>query len=344
MATNKNAQLRYKILDECFSNFSVKYSYDDLLDRLNNVLCEYGHQVKLRQLQDDIKYMKSYYDIELVEDKKQDHYTKRNKKTFRYAKKGVSIYVKPITDLEKDQLKECLHTLNRIKGLPQLEWVQDMIIKIDSTFNLNDNSNNIIGFEQNIDLHNINLITDLYYKIVNNRPITIKYNISFKKIEQLTCHPYFLKQYNNRWFLIGKCEDHDREISIFPLDRITEFDEIDVNFIQTDIDFEEYFYEIVGVSLVDTKSEIIKLKVHESQLNYIKTKPIHPSQKYYIDNDGKTIVKLKIKINYELENHILQYGETVQVIEPIHLRDRLYERVSLLKKSYESIVNANKIE
>ena len=96
---------------------------------------------------------------------------------------------------EKDQLKECLHTLNRIKGLPQFEWVQDMIIKIDSTFNLNDNANNIIGFEQNIDLHNINLITDLYYKIVNKRPITIKYNISFKKIEQLTCHPYFLKQY-----------------------------------------------------------------------------------------------------------------------------------------------------
>ena len=32
MPTNKNAQLRYQILDRCFSDFSRKYEIQDLVD------------------------------------------------------------------------------------------------------------------------------------------------------------------------------------------------------------------------------------------------------------------------------------------------------------------------
>ena len=339
MATNKNAQLRYKILDESFSNFGVKYSYEDLLKRLNEVLDEYGYKVNLRQLQYDIQYMKSYYGIELIEGKKIDDFTKRNKKTFRYPNKEMSIYVKPITEVEKDQLKECLYTLNRIKGLPQLEWVQDMIMKIDSSFNFNENKDSVIGFDENIDLHNKNFISDLYYKIINTRPISILYNTGFENEDKLICHPYFLKQYNNRWFLLGKCIEHDIQISVLPLDRIIEFEEINIEFIKTDIDFIEYFDDLIGVSVQEKTSEIVKLRVSDKQLNYIKTKPIHNSQKYEFDSVGNKLVVLNLKINFELENHILQYGETVQVIEPTDLRDRLYERVCSLKNAYGSIIN-----
>ena len=339
MATNKNAQLRYKILDECFSNFSVNYSYDDLLTRLNEVLDEYGFKVNLRQVQYDIEHMKDHFGIELIEGKKTDNYTKRNKKTFRYPNKEMSIYKKPITEIEKDQLKECLFTLNRIKGLPQLEWVQDMIMKIDSSFNFNENKDSVIGFDENIDLHNKKFISDLYYKIINKRPISILYNTGFENKDKLICHPYFLKQYNNRWFLLGHCIEHKIKISVLPLDRIIEFDELTTDFIESEIDFIEYFDDMIGVSVVEDKSELVKLRVSEKQLNYIKTKPIHNSQKYEIDSAGNELVVLNLKINFELENHILQYGEAVQVVEPTDLRDRLFERVCELKNAYESIIN-----
>lgn len=59
MPTNKNAQLRYRILDRCFSDFHRTYSIEDLLDTVNESLMDlYGSQVSIRQIREDIKYMR----------------------------------------------------------------------------------------------------------------------------------------------------------------------------------------------------------------------------------------------------------------------------------------------
>ena len=59
MPTNKNAQLRYKILDRCFSNFKHKYTIDELVDEVNESLSDLtGQIISLRQIRDDIKYMR----------------------------------------------------------------------------------------------------------------------------------------------------------------------------------------------------------------------------------------------------------------------------------------------
>ena len=38
MSANKNAQLRYQILDRCFSNFRQRYTIDDLVEEVNEKL------------------------------------------------------------------------------------------------------------------------------------------------------------------------------------------------------------------------------------------------------------------------------------------------------------------
>jgi hypothetical protein len=59
MPTNKNAQLRYQVLDRCFSDFHRKYEIEDLLDKVNEALYDlYGTEVSIRQIRDDIKYMR----------------------------------------------------------------------------------------------------------------------------------------------------------------------------------------------------------------------------------------------------------------------------------------------
>ena len=59
MPTNKNAQLRYQILDRCFSDFSKKYEIQDLVDKVSDALYDlYGTEVSLRQIREDIKYMR----------------------------------------------------------------------------------------------------------------------------------------------------------------------------------------------------------------------------------------------------------------------------------------------
>lgn len=59
MPTNKNASLRYQVLDRCFSDFHRKYEISDLLDKVNDALMDlYGTEVSIRQIRDDIKYMR----------------------------------------------------------------------------------------------------------------------------------------------------------------------------------------------------------------------------------------------------------------------------------------------
>jgi hypothetical protein len=94
MATNRHAQIRYTILDRCFSNFNRLYNYDDLLEEVNSILYDLGTEgVKLRQLQYDIEHMKSDagWAVELDESLK-----KGSKKAFRYNDKNFSISNHPL--------------------------------------------------------------------------------------------------------------------------------------------------------------------------------------------------------------------------------------------------------
>ena len=59
MSTNKNAQLRYQILNRCFSNFRQRYTIDDLVEEVNEKLYDLnGTEVSLRQIREDIKFMR----------------------------------------------------------------------------------------------------------------------------------------------------------------------------------------------------------------------------------------------------------------------------------------------
>ena len=113
MATNKHAQIRYTILDKCFSNFNRNYTYDDLLEEVNSVLFELGTEgVQLRQLQYDIAFMKSDagYSVEFDEDLKDG-----KKRLFRYKNNGFSIADHPLNQNDSEQLETTLaiHTTTR---------------------------------------------------------------------------------------------------------------------------------------------------------------------------------------------------------------------------------------
>jgi predicted DNA-binding transcriptional regulator YafY len=148
-------------------------------------------------------------------------------------------------------------------------------------------------------------------------------------------HPYFLKQYNNRWFLFGKSGDA-KSITTTALDRIESIQLIsEVYLPNTEINFEEYFEDIVGVSVpLDSKLEKVVLKIDAESWPYIKTKPIHGSQKIKEQTSEYTIIELQLIPNYELEALILSHAEKVEVIGPEALRKKISERALLLKEKY----------
>ncbi|MFR9546816.1 MAG: WYL domain-containing protein, partial [Rikenellaceae bacterium] len=198
---------------------------------------------------------------------------------------------------------------------------------------------NIVFFEQNPYLRGLEHFSGLFSATISHQPLSIEYHPAFGQVRSYIIHPYALKQHASRWYIVGLSvvEDAENRLRIFAIDRVERFEALTIDFIPNHIlDLEDYFDDILGVTInVDAKPERIRLKVDSRSYNFISTKPLHHSQKLVSSGDRYVIVELKIAYNYELETALLEFADTVEIIEPQHLRDRIRERA-------ERIIATNK--
>lgn len=335
MATNKHATIRYHALDQCFSNPGRKYYIEDLIEACNNALYEYTGTldgIKRRQIFDDIKFMESEQGWSIPLDK-----VREGKRVYyRYSDKNFSIKKQAINESEANQLKETLSILNRFKGMPQFDWMEEMLVRLESTFNLKTTINPIIDFEQNPYLKGLNFFSELFNAIHYRKVLNVCYQ-SFKQENpiEICLHPYFLKQYNNRWFLFGLNETKN-SISNLALDRIIEVNEVNKQFIENEIiDFEEYFDDVVGVTVIENLKPIkVVLQISKELFPYIASKPIHGSQKIKERTSESVIIELTLQLNYEFISLVFSYGEEVTVIEPEELKTIIKTKAEKVFKNY----------
>lgn len=335
MPINKNALVRYKVLDKCLRNPGKRYFIEDLIEECSKALFEISDLssgVSRRQILYDIAFMESEQgwnaDIKRLKDGTRVY--------FRYEDTSFSINNQPFNELEENQIKKALDTLSRFTGLPQFEWVSEITTRIDSGFNLSKNNQNIIDFDQNKYLKGLDLITPLYNAIKYKRVISINYR-SFKidKEQTFILHPYYLKQYNNRWFLFGLNNETKRIVNL-ALDRMILIKELKKKYQDNnDIDFNEYFEDIVGVSVDSSlKPERILITVSNSLMPYIETKPLHGSQKIVEKREEFTLVSIEVIPNYELESLLLSFGAGLNILKPFNLRSRFAEIVNKMVSNY----------
>lgn len=336
MATNKHAIIRYQTLDKCFRNPGRKYFIEDLVDACSNAIYEFTGSdsgIKRRQILEDIKFMESMHGWTIPLARIRDGH----RVFFRYEDRSFSINNQPLNETEENQLKEALLTLSRFKGMPQFEWVDEISARLDSGLGLSHHSEKIIEFDQNNFLKGLEFITPIYNAILYKKAINIEYQ-SFKQetAQTIVFHSYFLKQYNNRWYVFGK-NDASQFIINLALDRIIAIEESKIKYVPNNtIDFNEYFEDIVGVTLSnEAKVEKVVIQVSNELLPYIKTKPIHGSQKLKEQDKTHALVTLDLIPNYELESLILSFGEGVQVLTPISLRDKIRNRIERNYRSYK---------
>lgn len=323
MATNKHAQIRYKVLDECFSNFGRKFYFDDLLEKCNEALAEfYGDElggVKTRTLRSDISYMRERageYDVDITTENDGTGYF------YRYSKKDFSVFSQGFNDEEKIQLRETILMLQRFKGMPTFEWMTELAVKLEDKLQLGKNQGNFVSYEENTGYVGLEWFKEIFDAIANSRVLDITYSrFNGARPYYWKIHPYFLKQYNNRWFLLG-LNDYSKKISILALDRIDDLKEIRMDFIpNTTINFEEYFKDIIGTTKENAPIENIRMQFSTNRFPYVETKPIHGSQK--IIDHGNRIIEINVIPNKELISHILTYGNDVEVLSPQFIRDEI---------------------
>ncbi len=336
MSVNKNATIRYHALDQCFSNFGRRYFIDDLINACNEALndfCGITNGVQRRQIYDDIKFMESEQGWNIPLERIKDN----KRVSYRYSNSNFSIKNQPISEIEAVRLNETLMILMRFKGMPQFEWIEEMMLRLKTSFNLKENNTSIIGFENNPYLKGLHLISDLFNSIFYKKTIEIIYK-SYKQASPQTfllC-PYFLKQYNNRWFLFGLNTEIDK-ISNLALDRIISFKTTQKNYIKNnEIDFNEYFEDVIGVTInEDAQLTKIVLEIKNSRWNYIETKPLHGSQKIKYKNSEFTTIELQLLINKELISLLFSFGADIKVIEPFELAEAMQEKAKLLLQNYK---------
>ena len=332
MPTNKHAIIRYQALDKCFSNRYKKFYIEDLIDACNQAIYDFTgieNGVKRRQVLSDITYMESEQGWSIPLERKRDG----KRVYYRYEDKDFSINSQPLTDSEVSQLREMILMLNRFKGMPQFEWMEELVSKLEDKLHLKGVSQSCIGFEHNPYLSGLSHLSALFNAIIHKQVLMITYQGYNKDPEKWIIHPYYLKQYNSRWFLFGWNEDLGK-IWNLPLDRIVSFDETRRDYRDTEIDFEnEYFEEVVGVTLPEEgKEEQVLLKFAPERLPYVLSKPLHPSQK--IKNEKEGLIEISVIPNKELQSLVLWFGSDVEVLSPSFFRKEIQEQI---KKLYKKI-------
>jgi len=333
MATNKHAHIRYTVLDKCFSNFNRNFDYDDLLKEVNEVLYEIGTEgIQLRQLQYDIAYMKSDegYSIELNEELKIG-----KKRIFRYQDKAFSIANHPLNVNDSEQLETTIAILSRYKHRAEFNWLEELIPRMQQTFNLvAKGDNGIISYQQNIDLKGIEHIGTLFNLILKRKKIQLCYEPYGKPQLKAKVNPYHVKQYNNRWFLFCYNEEYD-SISNYSLDRIVSIEELANSFEPSTINWMDYFDDVIGVTKPEGADvQKIKLRFSEKRINYVLTKPLHGTQKVDKTDDTGQTVTIEVIPNNELYQLLFSFGPDVVVISPPDFRKEMIERIGKMKNNY----------
>ena len=280
MPINKHAFIRYQTLDRCFSNPARHYCLEDLIEECRKVLHEHTGNlegVARRQIFYDIGFMESEAGWAIPLERCRDG----KKVYFRYSDSKFSINNQPLNAAEVDQIKSALFVMSRFKGLPQFEWIDELIPVIENKLGLIGKGTNVILFDSNTDYTGLPYITPIFQAIVNQLVLSITYH-DFKSENpyEITFHPYLLKQYNNRWFSFGLSQDRPNQITNVALDRIVEIKNTNNQYIPSEIDWEkDYFFDFVGVTKMEDEKIEIEIALDPEQVPYIRTKPIHGSQK-----------------------------------------------------------------
>jgi predicted DNA-binding transcriptional regulator YafY len=317
-----------------------KVTLDELIEACNDALYEtngYG-EVSRRTIQHDIQEMRysqalGYYaPIKVVD-----------KKYYMYDEYGYSITQIPISSEDMAQLSEAVGLLKQMSSFAGFDGVEDVVNRLeDYVASVRYKVEPVILLESNERLRGLEYITDLHNAIMNKEPIEVTYK-SFRSAEPQTFFfsPYILKEFRNRWFVFGDRHDFTyTPLCNLALDRIEGISAAPKGeHYLKDKDFHPstFFMDMIGVTRdYDSPVEHVTFIASATEAPYIKTKPLHPSQREIETRaDGSVLFSIDVILNHELERDLLGYGEGITVLAPDHLVKKLCNRLSETLESYE---------
>lgn len=337
MAQNKNALIRYKTIDKCLQNQYREWTLNDLIEACSDALYEYeGRDVNVskRTVQLDIQLMRSDklgYNAPIVV---------YNKRYYKYEDPDYSITNIPLTENDMNVLSDSVAMLKQFKDFSLFSELGGIIQRLEDKVNTErSQSSAIIHLDKNESLKGLEHLDALYQAILKKLPLKLTYQ-SFKaaKPQVFNFHPFILKEFNNRWFLVGKRKKNIPVVTL-ALDRIIAIEyNLDIEYIEENFDGDQYYKDTFGVTVHEGAEPFrVEMKINPQNAPYVITKPFHSSQKVLEQYpNGSIRIEVCVHLNYEFMRLILGFGDSIEVIEPKILRRKIFQTHQKAMKIYKS--------
>lgn len=324
MPPTKNALLRYAAIDTCLQRTGRRWRFTDLHEAVSAAYNDYsgsGNGISIRTLREDLKNMRpggaTGYDAPIVADPELGYY---------YEKEGFSIFNSPLSVDDLVVLQGALGALKQLQGLGLSQELAELVERLELRLSYpnKEGGREVLQFELLAGYQGQQWLGPLYTAIRDQQAQWLTYQ-SFQASEpkREVVHPYLLKQYNGRWFLVAQRDGRAGDASVFALDRIQNLELAPDRYRASEHEPTAFFAHLLGVSILpQAELQKIRLRFAKTRLPYVLTKPLHSSQEIEQDSEGP-VVGLTLIPTRELITLLLSFGADVEVIDPSQLREQL---------------------
>lgn len=344
MPVNRNALIRYRTIDNCLKNRQRRWTLENLVEACSEALYEYegiDKGVSRRSVQMDIQLMRSDklgYNAPIVV---------VEKKYYTYEDPDYSITNIPLTDQDLNKLTEVVEILRQFKGFSHFQELSGMVQRLENKiFTAKTKQEPVIDFEKNENLKGLEHIETLYQAIINKKALDFVYQ-SFKArtSNSFTFHPYYLKEYRNRWFVLG-VKNRKTPLLNLALDRIVSIGDSGATYCQPEgFNISKLFEDVIGVTFNPySEPEKVILFADHLAAPYIATKPIHHSQVEVETLPNGVVFSITVQLNFELEREILGFGDRIKVIAPERLKRRIKAQFENALDLYQYEINPSYLQ
>lgn len=346
MPVNKDSLRRYRIIDKLLADPNHDYTTEDIKARVNHE-CP---KVSLRMIQKDIKALEEDFGKKMIR-------KAGGRGTVKYDDQSQPLFYQELTWDEEEVLREVLRSLGQFDGLDNFTWLE--LLKKKLEIKEDTQQYPLISFSKNEGLQMPHtLLGRLFAAISQKKVIKVTYTPFNQKPRDFLLHPYQLKQYNDRWFLLS-CPLATEQFPFNPefiltlaLDRISEkFSYVEEEeYFECKVDLKARFDEIIGVTLyADKDLEDIYFAVNDRSIDYIRTKWLHSTQ-IELDDETQTYFRnkypslkdqtffcIECRENPELYARFASYSDSVTLVEPLYMRERLRMTLSKAIQQYKDL-------
>jgi predicted DNA-binding transcriptional regulator YafY len=325
MPQNKNAYLRYRVIDQCINNKYRKYNRENLAEVVSEKI---GQTISVSTIDKDLKFMKEELDAPIQYHRLDKYY---------FYDSDFSLTGMVISDEEERSLKASLSILDILKETKFAQKFDGLIQRLVSEMRVRE-SYVPIEFEQSYVQGGLSWFDFLLESIEKRVALSLMYRSYGKEEQEMTVSPLLLKEYRGRFYLVAHKHEKERKDPIFclALDRIQNATASkSVYQVNPNFDSKTFFKFSIGITRKLNEDPIkVKLLFNSLSAPFVISKPLHHTQVEVSNNEDGLLIEMEVYQSPELTMQILSFGPNVKVVSPQVLQQEMKEKISQMQTLY----------